>query len=521
MKEEKKITPKNIDEARVSIRPFLGMKPTVWLPGLYAVILAILVLALATVPGITRNGTWYAINSAPSGSAVFVDGAYQGATPGIFFLPRGKRSLLVSRPGFQSDTEELDVKGRIFATLIFPRRATIAARLTCADARGFLHSSFESFSENGLLGSASPIYQLPLSLSDSVLALAETGDMSSIPRSDLADLVRSSFAASGSSQAARDAIRTTFISAAGSVPSPLGLIAGLETLAVAFEDKPQISALIEAFAPEATKESISASSAIKAMDSRSATIAAPGSGLPGSSLGSVRVGQHTFRKITASGLVMAGESPNNKALPYAASVPGFALAETETSRAQWASFLSANPEWMPEKRDALIASGAVEASYLADWKDVSISSSLPVTGVSKAAAEAYCEWLSRFAPQGYAVVLPTEAMWETACKAGAQDWKKAVLFAPGRSSPSPVASAGFDRLGFADIVGNVWEWCSDTFFPFPALAPSSGTWRGSEFTVRGASWANSPDAVSPSSRGGFPASFGSPFLGFRPALVVR
>jgi formylglycine-generating enzyme required for sulfatase activity len=218
---------------------------------------------------------------------------------------------------------------------------------------------------------------------------------------------------------------------------------------------------------------------------------------------------------------MSGESPDNSAMPYPASIPAFALAETETSRAQWSAFLAANPDWMPERRDSLVASGDVNESYLADWNDSTIPASLPVTGVSRNAALAYCAWLSRSAPQGFAVVLPSESMWEAACKAGAPDWKKAILMGPGRTGPSPVASAGLDRLGFADLVGNVWEWCSDTFFPFPALAPDSGLWKGAEFSVRGASWANSPDSVSPSSRGGFPASFSSPFLGFRPALVMR
>ncbi len=521
MKEEKKITPKDIEEARVRLGVFLGMQPRVWLPGLVAFVAAILLLALATVPGIRKNGTWYTLTSTPSGSAVLVDGAYLGATPGNFFLPRGLRALTVSRPGFSPETREIEVKGRIFATLLFPRKASLVVRLQAIDPRAFLHSSFIAFSGYSLSGAPSAIYQLPLVLSDSLLALAETGSMSSLPRTDAADFVRAAFAASGSAQSARDALRASFIAAAGGPPSPLGLVAGIETLAAAFQERPQVATLIAAFAPSDAKAAIGSSAALKALGARAAAITAPGSGLPRSPLGSIRVGQQSFRRIPASGIVASGESPGTSALPYAAAVPAFALAETETTRAQWAAFLAANPDWKPENRDTLVAKGAVDAAYLADWSDSSLSSSLPVTGVSKTAAEAYCAWLSRFAPQGFAVVLPSEAMWETVCKAGAPDWKKAILLAPGRSGPSPVGFAGADRFGFADLAGNVWEWCDDSFFPFPAFAPASGEWRGAEFSVRGASWANSADSVSPASRGGFPASFSSPFLGFRPALVVR
>jgi formylglycine-generating enzyme required for sulfatase activity len=82
-----------------------------------------------------------------------------------------------------------------------------------------------------------------------------------------------------------------------------------------------------------------------------------------------------------------------------------------------------------------------------------------------------------------------------------------------------VASLGIARNGLADLYGNVWEWTSDSFRPYPALA--GGYLEHAEKAVRGGSWANSAADLDIASRGGIVAYHGSAFLGFRPAILRK
>jgi iron(II)-dependent oxidoreductase len=97
-----------------------------------------------------------------------------------------------------------------------------------------------------------------------------------------------------------------------------------------------------------------------------------------------------------------------------------------------------------------------------------------------------------------------------------------------KQGPEIPGSVGRDRAGLADMFGNVWEWTSSSFLPYPAFAaslPVAATreepFAADEKTVRGGSWANAPDSISLISRGGQASAHSSAFLGFRPALVSR
>ncbi len=114
--------------------------------------------------------------------------------------------------------------------------------------------------------------------------------------------------------------------------------------------------------------------------------------------------------------------------------------------------------------------------------------------------------------------LPTEAEWEYAARAGSKTaywWGDRItcgqaMFAnaPGdrddcagsyrlrglkTGRPAPVGSFPANPWGLFDISGNVWEWCSDWYGPYPTSpvtdpkGPSSGTYR----VRRGGSWFSS------------------------------
>lgn len=529
MREDKRITEADIEGAEVRLKPLFGLEPGKWLAALLGLCLIIVLFLILVLPGLLRDGSLVRFDSLPRGAAVRVDGVYLGTTPCEAFVASGERSVLVSRPFFAPYDERIEVRGRVIASLVAPRRARIEPELAPLDPKGLLSSSYAEYAAWALSGKPTATFQLPPVLSESLLALAEAGASAALPRAEAPALAARALAAAPGPESARDALRASFLAAAGGAPSPLGLVAGLEALAAAEGSNPSLLPYLEAILPEAARARLSALDGYEALAAKvpAPRLAPAEASRAGASLS---VGGVLFRAVPAGRFTMRGSLPDGGLLPYEAELPASYLAAAETSRSDWARFLAENPEWSPANRAALLARGDVDEAYLADWESPGLAGSLPVTQVSWHAAKAYCDWLSRRAPAGFEVVLPSEALWERAASLGGafSGASKAVLYAAARKGPEASGSRGADALGFLDLRGNVWEWCGDAYLAAPALAakapsaqaPSApGAYVVPERTLRGGSWANAADSVPLEARGSFEPSRSTPFLGFRPALV--
>lgn len=168
----------------------------------------------------------------------------------------------------------------------------------------------------------------------------------------------------------------------------------------------------------------------------------------------------------------------------------------------------------------------------------------PVCRVSWGEAKAFCRWLSERTGQTFD--LPTEAEWEYACRAGARTamsygsvdadfsrhanladkrlrqietftwnlpsgaippWRPAIeRVDDGHRVSAPVGSYAANPWGLYDMHGNVAEWTSSTYrpYPYPATDEQSNGANDARKVVRGGSWYDRPQDARASYRWHYP-----------------
>jgi formylglycine-generating enzyme required for sulfatase activity len=176
----------------------------------------------------------------------------------------------------------------------------------------------------------------------------------------------------------------------------------------------------------------------------------------------------------------------------------------------------------------------------------------PVVQVSWNDAQAFCTWLSK--KSGKTVVLPTEAQWEYACRAGTttvypwgdnpddgKGWTncadqslKRSPSAPRRTPPhkyfswddgfgftSPVRSFKANNFGLYDMIGNTWQWCSDWYGDYDrgSVTDPKGADTGKGRVARGGSWDDDPPECRSAYRNGFTPDDRHLNVGFRVAVA--
>jgi len=156
----------------------------------------------------------------------------------------------------------------------------------------------------------------------------------------------------------------------------------------------------------------------------------------------------------------------------------------------------------------------------------------PVETVSWDEAVLYCQKLTEreraagriTAQQAYR--LPTEAEWEYAARAGTTGARYGELDTiawwngNAGNQTHPVKQKAPNAWGLYDMLGNVWEWCSDWSGEYPtgSVTDPTGPNSGSVRVIRGGSWdVGAGRARSAGRDRGVPGSRFSD-LGFRPAL---
>ncbi|MEN9544693.1 MAG: hypothetical protein RLZZ598_1526, partial [Pseudomonadota bacterium] len=162
-------------------------------------------------------------------------------------------------------------------------------------------------------------------------------------------------------------------------------------------------------------------------------------------------------------------------------LPAFLIDAAPVSEGRWIAFLEATGR--EPSRDLRRQDGHWQRRRFERWE--AVNPDAPAMHLSAFEAEAWCAWAGRR--------LPNEAEWEAA----------ALLH------------------GLAFVWGQVWEWTTTPFAPYPGFSPHpyrdySLPWMdGSRRVLRGASWATAPELRSPHYRNFFEPHRKDLFAGFR------
>jgi formylglycine-generating enzyme required for sulfatase activity/class 3 adenylate cyclase/glycosyltransferase involved in cell wall biosynthesis len=189
----------------------------------------------------------------------------------------------------------------------------------------------------------------------------------------------------------------------------------------------------------------------------------------------------------------------------------FYLARTPVTNAQYSRYLAQRPD-APEP---------------ALWGNKQyIQPEQPVVGVSWNEAQTYCDWAG--------LVLPTEAQWEYACRAGTttrywsgdteQDLARVGWYRGNADRQLHlVGEKEANAFGLLDMHGNVREWCRDNMGAYTTSArPVDGLRHepvgDTDRVVRGGGWVLAARVARSAYRDGRLPSGRFDFIGFRPAL---
>lgn len=201
---------------------------------------------------------------------------------------------------------------------------------------------------------------------------------------------------------------------------------------------------------------------------------------------------------------------------HAVSVPSFLLSRYEVTAAQFAIFEQ-------ETGRTPVGGGYAGPDH-------------PAANISWDDAVAFTAWLNRLGDVAYR--LPSEAEWEFAARGGSSGrywWGDS--YQPGNVNGSglgaadvwaetaPVHSLPANPFGLFNVLGNVWEWTADCYFPDYTGAAADGSARtGDEAcgrVLRGGSWSDTPAWLRTSTRNWFDRAERFDYVGFRLAADLK
>jgi iron(II)-dependent oxidoreductase len=526
-------------QAEVHLKPFLGMRPGVYLTVLYSVLLLAILFFLLFYKGLRDHGTFLEVVTFPPGASVSVDDQYAGSTPCVVLVRAGERTISVSKPFFANQILQDRFAGPVFGTLFVRPRLSWNLKLQLTDSQGLVQHALRDFANNP---------QIPEILMETVQA-GYAGD-NQVQDQLYAFLDKSKYFITSPMQLPALTSAFSRLAANHHILTAEGLLELVEKIIQLNEQDQNFPFWLALVLPEnvasqfiktpwyknfTSRFAANFQEQLKTLKAQAGTVSMP----------AYRLSGLTFHGIPA-GVLLQGSAENRTLaalLPHAVQVQAFLIAETELPSRLYRAFVQAVPEWRKGNIQSLIEKGMVTEDYLEAWTGEQYpagTDDLPVTGVSWFAAQAFCRWFSdqmAAVLPGYSARVPTESEWEWAARGGmvgesyplGQKPANETFYQRGITGPRAVGSSAPNGYGLRDMSGNVWEWCADWYSPVAYLFSSWKAERnpqdssriltdGADKSVRGGSWTNDPELVKLYTRASQPPSWCTPYLGFRVVL---
>ncbi|HLP94533.1 MAG TPA: SUMF1/EgtB/PvdO family nonheme iron enzyme [Saprospiraceae bacterium] len=209
---------------------------------------------------------------------------------------------------------------------------------------------------------------------------------------------------------------------------------------------------------------------------------------------------------------MGSDDKDADECPHKVTVPSFRISKYEVTQAQWRAVMGADPPKLYNK-------GCDEC---------------PVDNVSWDDVQRFLIKLKELSREDYR--LPTEAEWEYAARGGPVGGESAYQYSGSdnldevgwwagnskegntfgeQKATHPVGQKKPNQLGLYDMSGNVYEWCQDTYGPYPCDKKTEK--ETNSRVLRGGSWSGYPAEWRVASRIWDDPSNRHAFVGFRVA----
>ena len=212
-------------------------------------------------------------------------------------------------------------------------------------------------------------------------------------------------------------------------------------------------------------------------------------------------------------------------------VAPFALASRLVTNGEYLAFIEAGGYeqaalWLAEGWDWVCNQGLRHPMYWqcdahGQWHEFTLLGQQPldlerpVTHVSLFEADAYAHWAG--------ARLPTEAEWEFAAQAAAQQKDEALDASDGSDALAALHPQGAGaHAGLRQMFGHCWQWTSSSYAPYPgyatapgALGEYNGKFMLNQYVLRGSSCATPAGHARASYRNFFPAGARWQFTGLR------
>jgi hypothetical protein len=446
------------NDTQVKLKHIMGIHPGMYLTVLYSLILLIILFFLLVYPGLKNPGSVLIVKTEPAGAAIRVNDVYMGQAGTRIFVPRGTHTIDVVMPGFESQNTVIQIKGRIFGSLLFAHIHRLEFTLRTNDPVSAFILYAADFAEWSFAGEPTASWQIPLSLSEGAYRLGPQNSQS------LQDILRAAARFTSTRAALRDLLRAKILlDNYGNAPSPAALLGSISEILVFLSENPDSASWLHSLLPQQAALTIENSGWHKDYEDRRIVFSGR------------TAERQRIRGLNFLGIPDTEFSGGNQ-------IKGFLISETPVTKSLFETFLGQNPEWTEHYTDYFteeISINPLEAFN----RDA-------ITGITWYAAQAFCKWLTAYLPgsmAGMEIRLPSEYEWLAAAQ----------------------------RINNMNFPG--FEWCIDpyTHIPYLKAKPNAIEALGSpERSILGR-----VSITSMETRTSLPPGFSSPFVTFRAVIA--